>query len=948
MNSFALFSGWIWLRTLLIAISTFFILKTGVYAQSPVARKGLLDLRAYKIDGKDIPLQGEWQWYWQQMRTSADSQTGYEYTHFPKTWNQSTWRGQPVPALGYATYELTILLPPQTEPLALALPDCYSAYRLLVNGKEIAHSGIPGTSLETSTPFWSTQVRALPPGDTLHLLLQISNFRHAKGGPYRGIRLGTLANLEWKQHANLATDFLVAGCLFMGGLFFLALYRYNRQEVSILYFSLFCLLYSYRLVGSDQYALHTLLPWLNWHVAIYLEYLTLYLSVAMFALYTGAMYPRDTYPQLVKVMAGICFGFAAVTVLAPSTLFTLLINPFLGLVSLYIAYALYVYWTAARNQRPGAQYALISTGLFGLVVTVVILKYLGVASPERAVLLGCYIGFFFLQSLILSYRFAFAFRQAKEQAEEGLRVKSEFLASISHEIRTPLTLIIAPVEQLLNTGTTDSALLSKSLSTVLRNARHLLQLINQMLDLAKLEAGKMTISESKGDLRLFVGDVVESFRPAADTRNVSLFFQSDTIPEEVLFDADKMGKMVYNLLSNALKFTPSGGTIRISLTFTPSAEDVWTATLTVTDTGKGIPAASLPRIFERFYQVEDPTNSFSGGTGIGLALVKEITDLMTGTIQVTSTVGQGTTFRIDIPLRTAAGVPLVPDCSFSTRPDPIPELTYEGQLLLANSANGQPGTIAKPLALIVEDNPELRHYIAQGLLDLCRIITASDGQEGWDICRQELPDVVISDIMMPRMNGYSLCKAIKENSLTNHIGVILLSARASLESRIEGLSAGANDFLAKPFSHDELQLRVSSLLNYQMVLRSYFNQQLAQVAPAQQANAVENAFLQKLYHILEEHLEDKQFGVEDLAAAVSMSSRSLNRKLSSLLGITSREVIRNYRLKKAAELLKAGFGIWETSDRVGFDTPSYFGQCFKEFYGFTPTQYMQGHPALKQ
>ncbi|WP_164851327.1 ATP-binding protein [Larkinella soli] len=913
-----------------------------------MAQKGILDLRNVRLETQPVRLNGEWKWYWQQLRTPGAPETRFEYTPFPRLWSRSTWLGKSLSSYGYATYSLTILLPRHSQPLALLVPDAYTSYRLYVNGTEFCRSGLPGTSKQATTPFWSSQLRTLPAvGDSLKLLLQVANFEHSKGGPYKEIRLGLRDQLRLTQEQDRALDFFLAGCLFMGGLFFLGLYLFGQNDASILYFSLFCILYSYRIVGTDQYALHSLFPGLNWNVTLHLEYLTLFLGGAMFALYTRSLYPQDAHSLFMKTLAWICFGFTAMTVLFPPRLFTHLIPPFLWLMVVYIGYSTYVYWIAAKNRRPGAEYAVMSTGVLAIVIILITLKYLGLAQPPKAVLFSGYALFFFLQSLILSFRFAFTLKKAKEQAEVNLEVRSEFLSTISHEIRTPLSLIILPVEQLLQAASSGpsiaTAQLRKTLPAVLRNARHLLQLINQLLDLSKLEAGRMNVSETKGDIGVFIGELVESFRLVAEGKGVELIFEAGVCPDEVVFDSDKLEKITYNLLSNALKFTPPGGTVRAGLQCEASDADSTQLRLVIADTGTGIPPDKLPFIFDRFYQVDNSLTRSSSGTGIGLALVQELTQLMKGRIQVESEVGQGTTFTLELPLRRAEPTPVsVPEPPVRVEVKETPDLLPADDEVPASDPNGEEAG-RKPVILLVEDNQELRSFMTQGLSGPFRILTAADGFSGWELCRSELPDLVISDIMMPRMSGYKLCRMIKENPLTSHIAVVLLTAKSAMESKIEGLSAGANDYLTKPFHYDELLLRVNSLLTYQNVLREYHRRQLSQPGPSQEAKQVENDFLRKVYQTLESHLDNIHLSVEDVATEVAMSSRTLNRKLFSLTGMTAHEVIRHYRLKKAAELLQEGYNISQTAYQIGFNNASYFTRIFKEHYGFTPSQYVQGY-----
>lgn len=246
-----------------------------------------------------------------------------------------------------------------------------------------------------------------------------------------------------------------------------------------------------------------------------------------------------------------------------------------------------------------------------------------------------------------------------------------------------------------------------------------------------------------------------------------------------------------------------------------------------------------------------------------------------------------------------------------------------------------------PIILVVEDNEPLREFIANGLSDRYKVLTAADGSQGWEVCQHELPDLVLSDVVMPKMNGYELCRAIKEAPQTSHIAVILLTAKASTESKIEGLSAGANDYLTKPFNHRELQLRVNNLLQYQQVLRTFHHRQFSRPDAPQESDTTESPFIGQLYQILEREIDNTGLSVEHLAADVAMSPRTLNRKLSTLVGMTVNEFIRNYRLRKAAGLLKAGHAVSETAYLVGFESPSYFGQCFKELFDLSPSEYIR-------
>ena len=515
-------------------------------------------------------------------------------------------------------------------------------------------------------------------------------------------------------------------------------------------------------------------------------------------------------------------------------------------------------------------------------------------------------------------------------------MKTRFFANITHELRTPLSLIVSPVDNLLETAGLPP-FHQYQLATVQRNARHLLRLFNQLLDINKLEARQMELVDEVGDLPNFVSQIVDLFRPSADIKQLSLTYQTDLPSGNYLFDSDKWEKILYNLLSNAIKFTETGG-ISVMLRKTQTAVQ-----LLVSDTGIGISPEKLPYIFNRFYQVDQALNRVYTGTGIGLALVYELVIRLGGRIQAyAQETGIGTHFLIELLVQQAT-----PEQEYSLLPSALPQPAISPQFTsvgLPNVTELVESETTTPLLLIVEDNTELREFMTTELITSFRIRSAANGYDGWQVAREEIPDIIVTDLMMPRMDGHELIEQLRLNPETDHIPVILLTGSYDPANRLKGLTSGVDDYLTKPFSMSELRLRLRNLLNRQEKLREAFRRQLTQPQRPQAPEPVETVqeqFLNRIYQLLEDRLDDSTLSVEWLAEELAMSRRKLLRKLQSLLQLSPHDVIRQYRLRRAIDLLRAGYNVSETAYKVGFESPSYFTKLFKEFYHQTPTDYVQ-------
>lgn len=532
--------------------------------------------------------------------------------------------------------------------------------------------------------------------------------------------------------------------------------------------------------------------------------------------------------------------------------------------------------------------------------------------------------------------------QLRQQEADQLRavdtMKTNFFTNITHEFRTPLALILAPAELMVSEN--PDAKNQRRLQTIQQNAHQLLGLINQLLDLSKLEASVMLIHESRGDLTEFIRHGLGPLTDQATAQGLSLAFDS-RITGDYWFDAEKLERIVYNLTANALKFTRIG-TISVSLT-----EASGRIRLTVTDTGVGISAQHLPHIFNRFYQVGGPayrpqtasdttrhsaspaTNvGTTPGTGIGLALVQELVQLQGGQIVVESQRHQGTTFTVELPYRRV-------DPSAVT-PDETTIWQHKANHWTASDESDQ------PRLLVVEDNDELARFIVDSMPPHYRIRRAANGRDGLEQAFEYMPDLIISDVMMPLMDGFALCTQLKADLRTSHIPIILLTAKSSVENRLEGLSVGADDYLTKPFQLAELQLRVRNQLVSKQRQREWVQTNLNNPdsdSPPLSSDSTD-PFLSRLYGLLEANLSDASFGLDQLTNTLSMSRTTLFRKVKALTGLTAHELLRNYRLKRATHLLRSGVSVSETAFQVGFESPAYFSKCFRELYQMSPREFI--------
>ena len=529
------------------------------------------------------------------------------------------------------------------------------------------------------------------------------------------------------------------------------------------------------------------------------------------------------------------------------------------------------------------------------------------------------------------------YRLKHRLAEEAANAKLRFFTNVSHEFRTPLTLIADPIDRLRESDHLEGR--DRELMDVAhRNVKILLHLINEILDLRKVQSGGMKLQWARFDCVAYLRLWMSGFRSWAERINVELILEA---PEtyETTADLTKVEHIFYNLLSNALKFTPEGGRVTISLRTFPAGME-----LAVTDTGEGIDERKLPHIFDRFFQASDNT---SGGTGVGLAIVKAYAEVQGGTVHASSRNGEGSTFTVFLPRRDedapavpAAAFPLEAEASDKAEVYRVGESGgMEDKLLVERLITPDNGG-TKPQILVVDDNQEVREYVAQLLLPYYDVWLAADGEAAWHETLKRMPDLVVSDVAMPKLDGLELCKRIKTSEITGHIPVLLLTANALDDAqRIEGYEYGAEAYVTKPFNGKVLLSRIENLLTTRRLLKGHF---AGTEADEEIPSDVDAQFVEKFKAAVRAKLGKTELNVEELGADLGMSRVQLYRKVKALTGLSPVELIRMTRLKRAELLLRqGGKTVSEVAYEVGFSSPSYFSKCFRDYFGCSPGSKMR-------
>ncbi|NDW17748.1 hybrid sensor histidine kinase/response regulator [Dysgonomonas sp. 216] len=505
----------------------------------------------------------------------------------------------------------------------------------------------------------------------------------------------------------------------------------------------------------------------------------------------------------------------------------------------------------------------------------------------------------------------------RKQKEELDQMKFKFFTNISHEFRTPLTLITTPLDILIKQQ--DDETLKKRLESIYKNAANLLQLVNQLLDFRKLEMKGEKNYLQKSDIVQFIESIYIQFKDTTASRNIDFALETDIDSTIMFFDQDKMHKIMNNLLSNALKFTPEGGHISLKISKVKEGRRNF-INIIVSDTGCGMAPKDMEQIFDRFYQGKKQ-NNMQPGSGIGLHLVKEYVKLHEGSISVESDIGIGSEFSV-----------LIPTDLMGTEEKEVNENGIQ--------AESTDKKISTKTLLIVEDNNEFRNFLIEQLSPIFKILEAEDGVNGEQIAINELPDLIVSDLMMPRVDGLELCRRLKLNIQTSHIPFILLTARSSDEAKIDGYEAGADSYISKPFNFDMLLTRINKLIEQQEKRKELFHKTIEVTPSSITTTSLDEELVQRALMLVEKNMDNTGYSIDNLSKDIGLSRSQLYRKLQSITGLTPIEFIRSIRLKRAAQLLiNSQYNISEIADIVGFNTLKYFNKYFKEEFGMPPTQY---------
>ncbi len=787
----------------------------------PRAQEGVLDLSSwdFKKEGT-ISLSGEWQFYWRQLLTPEDfvssnhpESTGY--SRLPGSWNNQIIDGRLLSGDGFATYRLQALVPQDENVKAVRIKNQSSAYVLYINGKIVAQNGVVGKNREAVVPQYRLEQNTFYDNTgTLDVIIQVANFNHRKGGIWNPIQLGDAETLQASQNLQWIFDLILLGCLLIMGTYYLSLYLLFTKDKSPLYLAIFTLFFAIRIMVTGNYYITQIIPVVPWEMAYKLELSTIIVGPAGLLLFVTSIFKRKKrdWIQLLLLLLMVILGI--ITLFWPARISSHIVPHCQKVILLIFGYSLYI--LIRELIRGDKKAGVLLWGMIIVTATIII----DILSANKIIYLSylAHFGILFLifsQSFVLSMRFSDTFKEVRQLSRElGKKnitlqrmdkLKDEFLANTAHELRTPLNGIVGMAESLhteIGSKVTEAA--TEKIATIVASGRRLGKLINDVLDFSRLKNKDINLNCRTIDLRTLTNVVLSVLRPLADKKSLTLLNQVDTNTPTLYADEDRLQQILYNLVGNGIKFTDLG-----SITVSSVARD-GLVEVTVSDTGVGIAPDRLEAIFAPYEQGHLEQEKGYGGTGLGLAIASRLVALHGGSISVESNPGEGSNFTFSISVSTEEKVgvdtqALTPAEKGDLRPpvDISPPLSY-----------GVQDTLTAKSVLVVDDDPVNLQVVASHLQAASLVFaTAADGPKALSLIEKSgAPALVLLDIMMPKMDGYEVCRKLREQFSPAELPIIMLTARSGLENLVRGFEAGGNDYITKPFSKDELISRVRTHL----------------------------------------------------------------------------------------------------------------------------------------
>ncbi len=806
-------------------------LKTSeVRGRAPLAENGFLNTEQWDFQSEGtIKLDGQWEFYWLSLLTPDDFrnlQTKNQnnlYQLVPSTWNQYNLNQEKLSGNGYATYRLKIKIKDIQRIYSIKIVDSATSYKVWINGDLLATAGETAKTKEEMIPAYKSRVVEFKPtSDIIEIIFQVSNFYHSKGGLWNAIEFGPAPLIEKFRESQVSFEFFMFGSLSIMAFYHFGLYALRRKDKSTLYFGIMCFIVAIRiLLTGERYFFKYADNVAQWILLVKLEFITVYLTTPAFIYFLSSIYPAEAKKIISRITLGAGLLFSLFTIMIDTTLATQIIKYFQNLLFLLIVYTGYVLIKINLNKREGAVW--ITSGLLVFLSALINdllylnnLIYTGFLFP-----IGLFV-FVFSQSFILSMRFSKAFTTVETMSDRLLaldKMKDDFLANTSHELRTPLNGIIGIAESILEDGSYNLPYeIQHNLYLIVASGKRLNSLVNDILDFSKLKNREIKLHLRKIDLKQIVDFVIRLSEPLLLNRDLKLINDIPSDFPEIEADENRILQIFHNLVGNAIKFTETGE-IRIYAEIRNGVSTIY-----ISDTGIGIPKDKFEVIFQSFEQIDHSTIREYGGTGLGLGITKHLVELHGGKIWVDSTVGKGSTFYFTIPSFTENDVRRDKNVLYTNADFYIPNVNTNLNIPLdrvIDLPEKNKAIIEKQnyTILAVDDEPINLQVIVNHLKDLgYRILTANNGHMALKMVEEVEPDLILLDIMMPKLSGYDVCKILRTKYPIHALPIIILSAKNQVNDISFGLEQGANDYIHKPFQKKELISRIHNQLSIKQAI----------------------------------------------------------------------------------------------------------------------------------